>query len=174
MELTAKSNDTFFVTITVIYWIDLFTRPVYKDFIVKNLDYCRKNKGLNIFSYVIMSNHLHLILRSNENPLSDTLRDFKTYTSKELFKMINENPQESRKDWMVKLMQHAGRQNVLNEKHQLWRNDNQPIMITKPEQFFVKQNYIHQNPVRAGFVAEAHEYLYSSANERSPLKVDEY
>lgn len=92
MELTAKSNDTFFVTLTVVYWIDVFTRPVYKDIIVDNLTYCKKNKGLEIYSYVIMPNYLHLIVRSINKPLSDILRDFKTYTSKELYKTIKDNP----------------------------------------------------------------------------------
>lgn len=104
MELTANSNEIHFVTFTVIDWIDVFTRPIYKDYIIENLEYCRKNKGLEIFSYVIMPNHLHLILRSKEKPLSDTIRDFKTYTSKELFKLIKENPKESRKEWMILLM----------------------------------------------------------------------
>lgn len=173
MELTAKSNDVYFVTLTIVYWIDIFTRPLYKDFIIKNLEFCRKNKGLEIYSYVIMSNHLHLILRAKEKPLSDVLRDFKTFTSKELFKMIKENQQESRKDWIIRLMENAGKKNGLNQNHQFWQNDNQPILIDNNQQFLIKQNYIHENPVRSGYVAESHEFLYSSANERSPLKIDE-
>lgn len=174
MELTAKSNDTFFVTLTVVYWIDIFTRPIYKNIIIDNLAYCQKNKGLEIFSYVIMSNHIHMILRSIENPLSDTLRDFKSFTSKKLYKAINENPQESRKEWIIRLLENAGKINSLNKNHQFWQNDNQPILIINHEQFLTKQKYIHQNPVRAEFVVNDYEYLYSSASEFSPLKINEY
>jgi REP element-mobilizing transposase RayT len=174
MELTANSNDTYFVTLTVVEWIDVFTRRFYKDYIIENLEYCRKNKGLEIYSYVIMSNHLHLILKSKEKPLSDTLRDFKTYTSKELFKMIKENPKESRKEWMISLMKQAGKNNMLNKSHQFWQNDNQPIKIWDIMQFKIKENYIHQNPVLGGFVARAQDFLYSSASKHSPLIVDIY
>ncbi len=174
MELTAKSNDVFFVTLSVINWIDVFTRNIYKDFIIDNLAYCQKNKGLEIYSYVLMTNHLHLILRSKDKPLSDILRDFKTYTSKELFKMMKDNAQESRKNWIIRLMEFAGKENGLNKKHQFWQNDNQPIMITNSKQFETKRNYIHQNPVKAGFVVNNFEYLYSSASEDSPLKMDEF
>ncbi|OQX78447.1 MAG: hypothetical protein B6D61_05500 [Bacteroidetes bacterium 4484_249] len=174
MQLTANSNDTYFVTLTIVYWIDIFTRLQYKDMIIGNLEYCRKEKGLEIFSYVIMTNHLHLIARSTKKTLSNVLRDFKTFTSKELYKAIKENPQESRKRWMIKLFENAGKLNKLNKNFQVWQNKNQPIIMSNYKQFLVKQNYIHQNPVLAGFVANDFEYLYSSAGEDSPLIVDEY
>ncbi len=174
MKLTANSNDTYFVTLTIVYWIDIFTRVQYKDLIIDNLGYCRKEKVLEIYSYVIMSNHLHMIARSTEKPLSDVLRDFKTYTSKELYKMIKSNPQECRRNWMVELFENAGKFNGLNKNFQVWQNKNQPIIMTNNKQFLIKQNYIHQNPVLAGIVANDFDYLYSSACEDSPLKVDEY
>jgi len=174
MKLTANSNDTYFVTLTIVYWIDIFTRLQYKDLIIDNLEYCRKEKGLEIYSYVIMSNHLHMIAHSTEKPLSDVLRDFKTYTSKELYKAIKDNPKESRRNWMVELFEQAGKLNSLNKNFQVWQNKNQPIIMTNNKQFLIKQNYIHQNPVVAGVVANDYDYLYSSACEGSPLKVDEY
>ncbi len=174
MELTAKSNDVFFVTLSVVYWIDVFTRPVYKDIVIENLEFCQKNKGLEIFSFVLMTNHLHLIARNQETILSNTLRDFKTFTSKQLYKAIKENPQESRKNWIIRLLEHAGKNNKLNKKFQFWQNDNQPVVISKPEHFLVKQNYIHQNPVRTGFVVNDFEYLYSSANSSCILKIDDW
>jgi REP element-mobilizing transposase RayT len=174
MRLTANTNDTYFVTLTVVNWIDVFTRLSYRDMLIDNLKYCQNEKGLEVYSYVIMSNHIHLIGRSIEEPLSNVLRDFKTFTSKELFKAIKNNPKESRKDWIIKLLQNAGQKNVLNKNHQFWQNNNQPILISSTRQFLVKQNYIHQNPVQAGIVENDFDYLYSSANENNPLEVDEY
>ena len=69
---------------------------------------------------------MHMILRSIENPLSDILRDFKSFTSKKLYKAIKENPQESRKEWIIRLLENAGKKNSLNKNHQFWQNDNQP------------------------------------------------
>jgi REP element-mobilizing transposase RayT len=81
----------YFITMTVTGWIDIFTRKSYKILIVESLRYCQKEKGLEIFGWCLMSNHLHLIVRSNgENSLSDIIRDFKKYTSKKIVSMIIE------------------------------------------------------------------------------------
>src|SRR5450432_4806246 len=76
----------YFVTFTVIHWIDIFTRKVYRDIIVDSLNYCIAKKGLLVYGWVIMSNHLHLIIsiRNECGNLSDIIRDFKKYTSKEI------------------------------------------------------------------------------------------
>ncbi len=78
-------NSCYFLTFQVVGWADVFTRKDYKDIIIKSLDYCRKNKGLEIFSYVIMTNHIHIIIRSKSEKLSDTIRNFKKYTSKKFY-----------------------------------------------------------------------------------------
>ncbi|HPG72948.1 MAG TPA: transposase [Bacteroidales bacterium] len=174
MELRANTNDAYFITFTVINWIDVFTRPKYKDFIVENLEFCRANKNLEIYSFVIMSNHIHLIARSKIEPLGDVIRDFKTYTSKELFKMISKNSGESRREWLIMAFKNAALTNSLNKNHQFWQNDNQPILIKNQKTFLIKQNYIHQNPVRAGYVANDYEYLYSSASIHCPLTIDPF
>ncbi|HOY38593.1 MAG: transposase [Bacteroidales bacterium] len=174
MELRACDNEAYFITLTVIDWIDVFTRREYMDFIVENLNYCRTEKGLEIYAFVIMSNHIHLIVRSKIEPLGNILRDFKTYTSKELFKMIDKNTRESRRDWMINAFKNAAFNNPLNKFHQFWQNDNQPILINNHETFLTKQNYIHQNPVRAGLVVNDFEYVYSSASENCPLTIDPF
>jgi len=76
----------------LVAWADVFTRKSYKDFILENLTYSRKEKGLYLYSYVIMSNHIHLVVQQNDGKLSDWLRNFKKFTSKKLLKMILENP----------------------------------------------------------------------------------
>lgn len=171
MRRTTHSGEFNFITITVIEWIDVFTRVEYKDFLVKCLQHCQKNKGLEIYAYVIMTNHLHLVVFDRTQPLAGVLRDFKTYTSKELFKMIAQNPAESRKEWMLQLFKNAGQENPLNVYHQFWQNENYPVALFSNAIIQQKIDYIHQNPVRAGFVNEPYEYLYSSANPLSPIQV---
>jgi len=95
----SNTNDLYYVTLTIVDWIDLFTRVEYKDLIIENLKHCQEKKNLELYAYVLMTNHLHMICSSNKNPLSDILRDFKSYTSKELMKMIIDLPTESRRDW---------------------------------------------------------------------------
>lgn len=67
-----------FITITISEWINIFTKPAYCEIIIDALKYCQINKGLIIHAWVIMSNHLHLIVSRNDQPLlSEILRDFK-------------------------------------------------------------------------------------------------
>ena len=93
----ANTDYPYFLTLTVAGWINVFTRDIYTDIIYENLEYCRKNNGLEIFAYVIMSNHIHLIARQKDGKLNDWLRDFTNYTAKKLLSAIEDNPNESRK-----------------------------------------------------------------------------
>ena len=173
---SAASDELYFVTITVINWIAVFIRREYKDFLVDQLEHCQKNKGLKIYAYVIMSSHLHLVCSSDENlKLSDILRDFKTYTSKEMIKKIQNNSGESRREWMLELFFSAGKSNSLNKKYQFWQNGNMPVVLPLqyPNMIDQKINYIHENPVREGIVLESEDYYYSSACIQSPIKVEE-
>ncbi|TSD67310.1 transposase [Inquilinus sp. KBS0705] len=171
MSRNASTDELYFVTLTVVNWIDVFTRRLYNDFIVQSLTHCQQHKKLNIYAYVIMTNHIHLVANVSEGSLGDVLRDFKTFTSKELAKLIMNNEQESRRKWMISTFNWAGKINPLNTNHQFWQNGNHPILLYSPAVIDQKIDYIHENPVKAGFVGSAHEFWYSSANPESPLKV---
>ena len=112
-----------------------------------------------------MSNHVHLVVSAKNNDTSDILRDFKKFTSKQIIKAIEEHPGESRKDWMLKIFKQAGEQNSRNKNYQFWRQDNQPKELYSDHFTKQKIEYIHNNPVEAGIVEKAEEYLYSSARD---------
>jgi putative transposase len=171
MSRNASTNELYFVTLTVTDWIDVFTRRLYNDFIIETLTWTQQHKKLNIYAYVIMTNHIHMIANVTDGSLGDVLGSFKTYTSKKLFEMITNNEQESRRKWMIGLFGRAGKHNPLNTNHQFWQNGNYPVLLYTPAVIDQKINYIHENPVRAGFVRSAHEFWYSSANIESPLKI---
>jgi len=154
----------YFVTFATVNWIDVFTRRVYKDIVVDSLNYCIKNKGLVVYAWVIMSNHVHLIIERRTVALEDVMRDLKRHTSKAILKEIEENPQESRKAWMLWMFERAGKKNINNSKFQFWQQHNQPIELTT-EAFAIDSSidYIHNNPVTAGFVDCPEHYRYSSA-----------
>lgn len=174
MSKTAiQPNELYFITLTIVDWVDIFTRRQYFDFIIENLSFCQQKKGLEVFEYVIMTNHIHMICRGKDIPLSDIIRDFKTYTSKELFKLISNSPIESRSKWMTKIFHARGKANILNKNIQVWQNLNYPTLLYNNHIIDQKTNYIHMNPVKAGFVARPEDYLYSSANPDGPLKIFE-
>ena len=113
-----------------------------------------------------MSNHIHLIVRSTTGDLSGTLRDFKKFTSK----AINENQTESRRNWMLWIIKSAGEKNSRNTSYQFWIQDNHPKELTSNHFIDQKLDYIHNNPVEAGIVENAEEYLYSSARNYAGKK----
>jgi putative transposase len=160
----------YFVTFATINWIDVFTRLVYKDIVVDSLNYCVEKKGLIIYAWVIMSNHIHLIIGSKDEELQAIIRDLKKFTSNNIIEAISENQQESRKEWMLWLFEKAGEKNSNNKKYQFWQQHNQPIVLNNSIAFEKKLNYIHDNPVRAGIVDNPVAYSYSSAIDYSGQK----
>ena len=117
-----------------------------------------------------MTNHLHLICRAKEGyELSDILRDFKRHTAKYILLSIQEEP-ESRREWILNILEEAGEQNQKNKQYQVWRQDNHPIELNKPETVQQKLNYIHNNPIEEGFVQNPEDYLFSSARNYSGLE----
>jgi REP element-mobilizing transposase RayT len=150
-------GGVYFVTFAVQGWVDVFTRNDYKNILVDNLAYCQKNKGLELFAWCIMTNHVHLIVRAGEGYLlPDILRDYKKFTSKTVLRAIAENQRESRKEWLLKQFE-------TKDGNRFWRADNQPVELWSNAVIAQKLNYIHQNPVKAGLVFRAEDYVYSSA-----------
>ena len=155
----------YFVTFSVVRWIDVFTRREYKDILIDSLKYCIEHKGLELYAWVIMSNHVHLIIGTQGKPLENILRDIKRHTSKKLTAAISENNQESRREWLLWFFEREGRQNPNNETYQFWQQGNHPIEIWSNQVIEQKLDYLHNNPVVAGWVDEAEHYLYSSARD---------
>ena len=92
----------YFTTSTVIDWVDIFTRPSYKHVIVDSLSYCQSHKGLTIYAWVLMSNHLHMIVDTNDDTtVGDVLRDFKKFTNKKILKALEQDEHESRREWLL-------------------------------------------------------------------------
>ena len=164
-----------YITATVIDWIDVFTRQTYRDSIIESLDYCIKNKGMILYGYVIMSNHIHLIIQSQDGKLSDLIRDFKKFTAKNILEKIQVIP-ESRKEWMLERFKLAAEKHTRNKKYQFWQYGNNPEEIYTNKFMWSKLDYIHLNPVRAGLVEKASQYIYSSAsnyiNDSGLLKIE--
>lgn len=152
-------EGVYFISFAVQGWVDVFTRNEYKNIIIDNLSYCQKNKGLELFAWCLMTNHIHLIARASEgNTLPNILRDFKKFTSKQVVKAITENDRESRKEWLLQQFKTA-------DGIRFWRRDNRPIELWSNAVIDQKLNYLHQNPVVEGLVFRAEDYVYSSATD---------
>lgn len=154
-----------YMTFTVVGWIDVFSRLRYKEIVIESFKYCQLHKGLKLHAYVIMSNHIYLIACVNEGHLlSDFVRDFKKFTSKNILTEIENNQVESRKDWMLHQFKYYASRHTRNDYYQLWEHDSHPVELISPRFTQQKIDYIHYNPVRAGLVYRPEDYVFSSAS----------
>ena len=171
MSSVRLTQELYFTTSTVVDWMDVFTRPVYKHIIVESLRYCQQHKGLDIYAWVLMTNHLHMIIGTNGVfSIGDILRDFKKFTSKNIVKAIMENEQESRREWFMDRFWFRGANDRKISEFKFWQDGNHVETILTYDFYQEKLNYINQNPVRQEIVEEPEEYLYSSARDHSGEK----
>jgi REP element-mobilizing transposase RayT len=152
-----------------VQWADIFTRQVYRDIVIDSLRYCQQNKGLEIYAYVIMSNHVHLLAKGQNDNLSDVIRDFKRHTSKKIIETI-ELENESRRDWLLMIFRYAAKGHKRNNEYQVWTHENHAEEIYSNEFIEQKIEYIHNNPVRSGVVSKPEDYIYSSARNYAEME----
>ncbi len=155
-----------FLTLTIVEWIDLFTRPLYCEIILDSLRFCQKEKGLLVFGYVIMPSHLHLIVRTDKTTgLSPIIQSFKSFTAKRFLAYLKDTTKpESRRDWLLNHFAFNARKGKTHSQHQVWQRDNHPIALYSPRVIRQKLAYIHLNPVQAKIVERPEHYLFSSAS----------
>jgi len=163
-------NGIYFITCTVVEWIDIFTRSEYRDIVVNSLNHCISAKSLTLYSWVIMSNHIHFIGEvGKESGMSDFLRDFKKFTSKAIaleIQLIN----ESRKKWLLDKFAFEVKRSRRGKYHKIWQEGNHAILLDHSIDIWQKINYIHENPLKARIVDEAIAYVYSSARDYNGRK----
>lgn len=155
-----------FLTLTVVEWIDLFTRKAIADIVLDSLRWCQQNKGLEIYGFVLMPSHLHLIARAgSDDELSTVLQSFKSFTATNIISYLKDTTlPESRRDWLLNHFAFNARKNKTNSLHQVWQRDNHPVILFSPHVIRQKLGYVHNNPVEAGIVLVPEHYLMSSAS----------
>ncbi len=113
-----------------------------------------------------MTSHAHMIIGSDgKMKLDKIVGEMKSYTSTKYRNLIKEHPGESRKEWLLWMFERAGKKNNNNNDWQFWQQHNKPTEIKNQEMFDKILDYIHQNPVLAGFVTTPEDWKYSSAKD---------
>jgi putative transposase len=115
-----KEGTLYFCTLTAVGWADVFTRKRNAEVIIESLAYCQREKGLELFAYVLMPSHLHLIARLQQGRLADVLRDFKSYTAKRLLALVADEPGESRRERLMRLFREAAEGTNQNKELMFW------------------------------------------------------
>ncbi len=149
----------YFVTFTVVQWIPLFTRKPYFDILIDSLQFCRRHKGLRVYAYAILDNHLHLVVAGDK--LTGIIRDFKSYTAKLLIVRL----EQDQKTWVLNQFQYHKQPNKTKSAYQVWQEGFHPQQIVSEEMLHQKIDYLHHNPVRIGVVERPEDWVYSSARD---------
>ncbi|MBF7089944.1 transposase [Flavobacterium sp. ALJ2] len=138
----------YFISFAVVGWIDVFTRNEYKDQFLESLEYCQKNKGLEIHAWCIMSNHIHLVFRSikGQNP-ELLIGDLKRFTSQSIVKSIPENPRESREEFLMDFFKKEAEKSSNVKHYQFWRHDNKPIELWSNKVIQQKIDYVYSSAI---------------------------
>ncbi|MGB3849220.1 MAG: transposase [Tunicatimonas sp.] len=158
-------------------WINLSTRPIYCDILEESFNFCIERKGLRLFANCIMPSpgqerHMHLI-GSSEKRFSELLRDLKSHTVRRFIHEAENNPQESRSDWLLHVFKYHAKYKASNETYQVWIHNNRPIDFTSnPQWYDQKMQYIYDNPVKARMVDVAEDYVRCSFYPLCPVKIE--
>lgn len=164
----------YFVTTTIVDWQFVFTSFPYFEVIIQALKHCIANKGLHLHAFVIMPNHAHYILSADKpENISPIMRDFNTHTSREITALLRED----RKISILELFGQAAALDGRGNDHKVWQEGFHPIALETEDFVVQKLDYLHDNPVRKGYVEEPEHWKYSSArnyilNDHSVIQVE--
>ena len=150
-----------FVTCTIVEWLPVFTSSACCDILVESFLHCRQNKRLKIYAWVILDNHFHAILAAPD--LSAVLRDLKSFTARGILQQL---PAEGR-DWLLNQLRYYRGGHKPNP-YQVWQEGSHPQVIMDDATMLQKLGYLHNNPVKRGWVTAPEHWCYSSAHEWLP------
>lgn len=164
----AEPQGYYLLTLNTIDRVDLFIRPFFKQIIVESLNYFIEKKGLVVYGWCLMTNHLHLIVQPGKGlDLSALVSDFKAFTAKIVLADLNADS-DIRRTWIIKKIREA----ALFDKLEVWENSDHPVQINAEHNENINEHLkeIHNNPVRNKIVALPQDYLHSSARNYVGLK----
>jgi REP element-mobilizing transposase RayT len=151
-----------FITTTVVEWLPVFTTSARCDILVQSFEYCRKNKGLKIYAWVILDNHIHAIVAAPE--LTRVITDFKRHTAQRILDQL----EKEKCEWLLNQFRHFRLPHKVESIHQFWQEGFHPQAIANDQMMDQKLDYVHGNPVQRGLMAGAEHWRYSSAHEWLP------
>jgi len=153
-----------FVTCTVVGWQPVFTRPETVEILFDSWRFLRQHQRMTLFAYVVLENHLHLIASSHD--LATELGDFKSYTARRIIDLL----ERRRATTILQHLRFYKARHKTDRQYQLWQEGSQPKEIQNEEMMWQKLQYIHDNPLKRGYVDDPTHWRYSSARNYARMK----
>ena len=148
-----------FVTCTVLHWIPLFTNQESVEIIISSLKHLQQSDNMKIFAYVILENHLHMVISSDD--IAKSMKKFKSFTARALLLLLQKNGVNT----ILEQLAFYKKAHKTQTEYQVWQEGMQPKLISSEQMMLEKINYIHNNPLKRGYVDEASHWRYSSARD---------
>jgi len=153
-------NGIYFTTHTIVEWAPVFKEEKYFKIITDSLRFCMKNKGLHVFGYVIMLNHFHLMAQTKDGvKFQDVMRDMKKFTSLAISRELKKDNEKL----LLHIFKNAAKHERGARNFKIWQNEYHPQIIYSAKVCRQKLEYMHNNPLRKGFVKNQECWFYSSA-----------
>ncbi|MFP4332281.1 MAG: REP-associated tyrosine transposase [Campylobacterales bacterium] len=146
-----------FMTCTVLHWIPIFTNQESVQIILDSLKYLQTKHNLKLYAYVILENHLHLVASSDD--IAKDMARLKSYTAREMINLLQKRGIKT----ILEQLKFYKKAHKVDREFQLWQEGIQPKLIQSEQMMIERINYIHNNPVKRGYVDEAKHWRYSSA-----------
>ncbi len=159
-----QNEVPYFITCTFVNWLPLIMLPDISKILAKSLNFLQENKRLNIYAYVFMITHIHLVASSTD--LAKELAIFKSFTARKIIDYL----QEKRAEKILKLLEFYKLKYKHDRNYQVWQEGSKPKQILNEDIMRQKINYIHYNPVRSGLVDDPGHWLYSSARQYAGME----
>ncbi len=153
----------YFVTCTIQEGINLFSDPLLVQIVLDSLEFIQNSKAVKLYAYVIMENHLHAIMQSDKP--SEDLQSFKSFTAKKIIESLEKRGRK----YLLKKLRFYKKLHKHQSKYQVWQEGAHPKQIDSLEKMVRTLSYIHNNPVKAGFVDDPVHWRYSSARDYQGL-----
>jgi len=153
-------NGIYFTTHTIVEWLPVFCERKYFEIITGSLRHCQDKKGLTIFGYVVMLTHFHLVAQTEDGvKFHEVMRDMKKFTSKEISRELESDGQRL----FLYVFKKAAEREKGRQRYKVWQHDYHPQIVYSDSVCYQKLDYMHNNPLRKGFVEKPEDWLFSSA-----------
>jgi putative transposase len=152
-----------FLTCTILEWLPVFSYPECADVVLDSWRFLQQQGRLTLFAYVIMENHLHFVASADD--LSKRLKELKSYTAREIVVRLR---QRGATCFLDQLEGHKAPHKA-ESQYQVWQEGSHPQLLQGDAMMRQKIEYIHNNPVRRGYVDDPTHWRHSSARDYAGL-----
>ena len=152
-----ETEYPYFITSTVNSWLPIFTRQEAADIVLDSWRYLQRERELKLFAYVILENHLHMIVSAPE--LSSVIQSFKSFTARQLIDLLKERQATT----LLRQLRATKLNHKTQSEYQVWQEGGKPKQIQNDEMMWQKIEYTHNNPMVRGFVDDPIHWRWSSA-----------